>query len=380
MDERELRKEIIGGARRVVTKVGSSLLVSLGVGLNKAFISDLAEGLAGLKKEGIEIVMVSSGAIAAGMERLGLTKRPRSISDLQAAAAIGQSSLMHVYEEAFAPWGLKVAQVLITHDDMRDRKRYINARNTLLTLLELGIIPIINENDSVVVEEIKFGDNDLLAALVTSLVDADLLLILTDTPGLYSDKPDQGGRPISLVHKVTKKVEEMAQGTQTEIGTGGMFSKVEAAKVAARCGVPTVVTSGRNKNVFGSIVAGELMGTLFLPGGQRLKGRKQWIGFTLRPKGRLTLDQGAYEAVMKRGKSLLPSGIVAVEGNFGRGDLVSCLNPRKEECARGLVNYDSHELTTIMRCKSSQIEELLGYKYTDEVIHRDNLVVLEEAS
>ena len=236
---------------------------------------------------------------------------------MQAAAAIGQSSLMHVYEEAFAPWGRKVAQVLITHDDMRDRKRYINARNTLLTLLELGIIPIINENDSVVVE-IKFGDNDLLAALVTSLVDADLLLILTDTPGLYSDKPDQGGKLISLVPKVTKKVEEMAQGTQTEIGTGGMFSKVEAAKLAARCGVPTVVANGRGENVIGRIFEGESRGTLFLSGGQKLKGRKQWIGFTLRPKGRLVLDKGAHEAVMKGGKSLLPSGIVAVEGNFGR--------------------------------------------------------------
>jgi glutamate 5-kinase len=376
MDERELRKEIMGGVRRVVAKVGSSLLVSLGVGLNKAFISQMAGELVGLKKEGVEIVMVSSGAIAAGMERLGLTRRPKNISELQAAAAIGQSSLMHVYEEAFAPWGLKVAQVLITHDDMRDRKRYINARNTLLTLLDLGIIPIINENDSVVVEEIKFGDNDLLAALVTSLVDADLLLILTDTPGLYSGKPEQGGRLISLVKKVTKKVEAVAQGTRTEIGTGGMFSKVEAAKLAARCGVPTVVASGRDQNVFGRIFKGEPAGTLFLTGGQKLTGRKQWIGFTLRPKGRLVLDKGAHEAVMKGGKSLLPSGIVAVEGTFGRGDLVSCLNPRKKEFARGLVNYDSRELTKIMRRKSSQIGEVLGYKYTDEVIHRDNLVIL----
>lgn len=376
MDERELRKEIMGGVRRVVTKIGSSLLVSLGVGLNKAFISQLAGELARLKQEGMEVVMVSSGAIAAGMERLGLTRRPPSISGLQAAAAVGQSSLMHVYEEAFAPWGLKVAQVLVTHDDMRDRKRYINARNTLLTLLDLDIIPIINENDSVVVEEIKFGDNDLLAALVTSLVDADLLLILTDTPGLYSGDPNQGGKLISLVKRVTKKEEVMAQGTQTEIGTGGMFSKVGAAKLAARCGVPTVVTSGKDHNVFGRIFGGEPAGTLFLSGGQRLKGRKQWIGLTLRPKGRLIIDKGAHEAVVKGGKSLLPSGIVAVEGNFGRGDLVSCLNHRKKEFARGLVNYEAHELTKIMRCKSSQIEEVLGYKYTDEVIHRDNLVIL----
>jgi glutamate 5-kinase len=376
MDEQELRKEIVDGVRRAVIKVGSSLLVSLGAGLNKAFISRLAGELSWLKTKGVEIVMVSSGAIAAGMERLGLTKRPKTISELQAAAAIGQSSLMHVYEEAFAPWGLKVAQVLITRDDMRDRKRYINARNTLRTLLDLGIIPIINENDSVVVEEIKFGDNDLLAALVTSLIDADLLLILTDTPGLYDGDPRQGGRLISLVEKVTKKVEAMAQGSQTEIGTGGMASKVGAAKLAARCDVPTVVTGCKERNVLERIFTGELVGTLFLSGGEPLKGRKQWIGFTLRPKGRLTLDGGAREAIMKGGRSLLPSGIVAVEGNFGRGDLVSCLDPRKKEFARGLVNYNSRELQKIMRRQSSQIEEVLGYKYTDEVIHRDNLVLL----
>jgi glutamate 5-kinase len=376
MDEHELRKEIIGAVRRVVIKVGSSLLVSLGAGLNKAFISQLAGELSGLKAKGMEIVMVTSGAIAAGMERLGLTKRPKTISELQAAAAIGQSSLMHVYEEAFAPSDVKVAQVLITRDDMKDRKRYINARNTLRTLLDLGIIPIINENDSVVVEEIKFGDNDLLAALVTSLIDADLLLILTDTPGLYDGDPHQGGRLISLVEKVTKKVEVMAQGSLSEIGTGGMASKVGAAKLAARCDVPTLVTGCIDRDVFARIFVGELVGTLFLPEGERLRGRKQWIGLTLRPKGGLILDSGAQEAIKKGGKSLLPSGIVAVEGTFGRGDLVSCLDTRKREFARGLVNYNSRELQKIMRQQSSQIEKVLGYKYTDEVIHRDNLVIL----
>jgi glutamate 5-kinase len=376
MDEQQLRKKIMEGVRRVVIKVGSSLLVSLGTGLNKAFISRLAEELSGLKQQGMEIVMVSSGAIAAGMERLGLVKRPKTISELQAAAAIGQSSLMHIYEEAFAPSGLKVAQVLITRDDLKDRKRYINARNTLRTLLDLGIIPIINENDSVVVEEIKFGDNDLLAALVTSLIDADLLLILTDTPGLCDGDPHQGGRLISLVEKVTKKVEAMAQGTQTKIGTGGMASKVGAAKLAARCDVPTVVTGCRDHNVLERLFTGDLVGTLFLSAGERLQGRKQWIGLTRRPKGGLILDRGAQEAILKKGKSLLPSGIVKVEGTFGRGDLVSCLDPRKKEFARGLVNYNSRELQKIMRRQSSQIEEVLGYKYTDEVIHRDNLVIL----
>jgi len=376
MNERELRKKTLKGVRRVVTKVGSSLLVSLGAGLNTAFISRLAGELSGLKKRKVEIVMVSSGAIAAGMERLGLAKRPKAISELQATAAIGQSSLMYVYEEAFSPWGLKVAQVLLTHDDMRDRRRYINARNTLLTLLNLGIIPIINENDSVVVEEIKFGDNDLLAALVTSLVDADLLLVLTDTPGLYDGDPHTGGRLISVVEKVTKRVEAMAQGSQSEVGTGGMVSKVGAARLAARFGVPSIVAGCNDPNVVERIFAGEPVGTLFLAGGQRLKGRKQWIGYTLRPKGELILDQGAHKAIMRGGKSLLPSGVLAVEGDFGRGDPVSCLGPRKKEFARGLVNYDSHELRKIMRHQSSQIVNILGYKYTDEVIHRDNLVIL----
>jgi glutamate 5-kinase len=376
MDERQLRKEIMEGVRRAVIKVGSSLLVSLGTGLNKGFISHLAGELSGLKEKGVEVVMVSSGAIAAGMERLGLTKRPKTISELQAAAAIGQSRLMHIYEEACIPWGLKVAQVLITHDDMRERRRYINARNTLLTLLDLGIIPIINENDSVVVEEIKFGDNDLLAALVTSLVDADLLVILTDAPGLCNGDPIRGGRLIPLVERVTKKVEALAQGSQTEIGTGGMASKVGAAKLAARFGVPTVVAGCKDREVLERIFAGETTGTLFLSAGERLKGRKQWIGFTLRPKGRLVLDKGALEAIMRGGKSLLPSGIIAVEGNFGRGDPVSCLDTRQKEFARGLVNYDSRELQQIMGRKSSQIEEVLGYKYTDEVIHRDNMVIL----
>ncbi len=376
MDELMLRRKLMEGVRRVVIKVGSSLLVSLDTGLNKEFISQLAGELASLKKRGVQIVMVSSGAIAAGMERLNLKKRPKTISALQATAAIGQSSLMYVYEEAFIRWGLKVAQVLLTHEDMRERKRYINARNTLFTLLEMEVIPIINENDSVVVEEIKFGDNDLLAALVTSLVDADLLLILTDIDGLYNGEPQKGGRPISLVERVTKEVEEMARGSQTEIGTGGMLSKIGAAKLAARFGVPTVVTNGRTQKVLARVFAGEILGTLFLSGGQRLKGRKKWIGFTLRPKGKLKLDKGAQEAIVKGGKSLLPSGIIGVEGEFGRGDPISCLDPEGKEFARGLVNYDSGELRKIMGRQSSQIAVVLGYKYTDEVIHRDNLVIL----
>jgi len=273
MDELMLRRKLMEGVRRVVIKVGSSLLVSLDTGLNKDFISQLAGELASLKKRGVQIVMVSSGAIAAGMERLNLKKRPKTISALQATAAIGQSSLMYVYEEAFIRWGLKVAQVLLTHEDMRERKRYINARNTLFTLLEMEVIPIINENDSVVVEEIKFGDNDLLAALVTSLVDADLLLILTDIDGLYNGEPQKGGRPISLVERVTKEVEEMARGSQTEIGTGGMLSKIGAAKLAARFGVPTVVTNGRTQK--GKGLCGRNIGDSLFVWWTKVKGKKK---------------------------------------------------------------------------------------------------------
>lgn len=376
MNEHELRRSIAGEVRRLVVKVGSNLLVSLGRGLNTELISDLVTQIAHLQHNGYQIVLVSSGAIAAGMDRLHLTKRPRTIAELQAAAAIGQSRLMHVYEQAFEPWGITVGQVLLTHDDIRDRKRYLNGRNTLMTLLGLGIVPIVNENDSVVVQEIKVGDNDTLAALVSALVDAQLLVILTDIDGLYTADPKAGGTLISLVKTVKKEVEDLARGSQTEIGIGGMATKVGAAKLAARCAIPTVVASGRSKGVINALLSGERIGTLFLPEGRKLRGKKRWIGAARRCRGALQVDRGAFGALTEGGKSLLPTGIIGVSGDFGRGDMVSCTDQDGAEFARGLVNYDARELRRIMGHKSSRIEEVLGYKYTDEVIHRDNLVLL----
>lgn len=359
-----------------MVKIGSNLLVSLGRGLNTDLISDLVSQIAQLRHNGYQIVVVSSGAIAAGMDRLQLTRRPKTIAELQAAAAIGQSRLMHVYEQAFEPWGTTVGQVLLTHDDIRDRKRYINGRNTLMTLLALGIVPIVNENDSVVVEEIKVGDNDTLAALVSALVDAHLLVILTDIDGLYTADPKSGGTLISLVKTVKRDIEDLARGSQTEIGIGGMATKVSAARLAARCAIPTIVASGRSKGVINAILAGDEIGTLFLPENRKLRGKKRWIGATRRCKGVLEVDRGAYGALAEGGKSLLPTGITAVNGDFGRGDMVSCADQDGNEFARGLVNYDARELQQIMGQRSSRIAEILGYKYTDEVIHRDNLVLM----
>jgi len=376
MNEREIRRDIAEEVRRLVVKIGSNLLVSLGMGLNTDLISDLVSQIAQLRRNGYQIVVVSSGAIAAGMDRLQLARRPKTIAELQAAAAIGQSRLMHLYEQAFEPWGITVGQVLLTHDDIRDRKRYINGRNTLMTLLALGIVPIVNENDSVVVEEIKVGDNDTLAALVSALVDAQLLVILTDIDGLYTADPNSGGTLISLVKTVKREVENMARGSHTEIGIGGMTTKVAAARLAARCAIPTIVASGRSRGVINAIVAGDEIGTLFLPENRKLRGKKRWIGTTRRCKGVLQVDEGAYGALTEGGKSLLPTGITAVAGDFGRGDMVSCADEDGNEFARGLVNYDARELQQIMGQRSSRIEEILGYKYTDEVIHRDNLVLI----
>jgi glutamate 5-kinase len=376
VDEQAVRKKLMDGVGRIVVKIGSNLLVSLGIGLNIPRINNLVEQLSVLHQRDLQIVLVSSGAIAAGMERLHVTKRPKSIAELQAAAAVGQSTLMHIYEQAFAPWNIGVGQVLLTHADLRNRKRYLNARSTLLTLLNLGVIPIVNENDSVTVDEIKVGDNDTLAALVTSLVDADLLIILTDIDGLYDGDPEDGANVISLVTTVTRDIEDKARGSRSEVGIGGMLTKVRAAKLAGRCCVPTVVASGTDSGALARILSGDVAGTLFLPREQILRGRKRWIGLTLRPKGFLQVDGGAYVAVVENGKSLLPSGINEVHGAFGRGDAVSCIDLKGHVFARGLVNYDSNELIRIMGHRSSEIEKLLGYKYTDEVIHRDNLVVL----
>jgi len=375
MDERILRKRVIAETQRVVIKVGSSLLVSLDKGLKRHYFEALADQIATLRKRGVEVLLVSSGAIAAGMERLGLKRRPSSISDLQATAAVGQSLLMHIYEEAFGRWGLKVAQVLLTHEDVRDRRRYLNARNTLLTLLRLGVIPVVNENDSVVIEEIKFGDNDLLAALTAGLIEAQLLIILTDVEGVFLGGP-RSGKLITLVDKIEEELEASVRGTEKEVSIGGMITKLRAAKLASKAGIYTMVVDGTNASVIEEIWRAEVRGTLFLPEAQRLRGRKKWIGFNLRVKGVLFLDDGAVKAVVESGKSLLPSGVTEVMGDFQRGDLVICRGPDGHDIARGLVNYSAEEIQLIKGRKSYEIEAILGYKYADEVIHRDNLVIL----
>jgi glutamate 5-kinase len=334
--------------------------------------------MADLKRQGYEIVIVSSGAILSGLEKLGIKLRPKSLPVKQAAAAVGQSRLIWAYEKAFEAQGLKVAQVLLTQDDLADRKRFLNSRNTLTTLLALDVIPVINENDTVVVEEIRFGDNDNLAGLVTHLIDAQLLVILSDVEGLFTDDPRRHPEAvlIPVVTKITAEMERLAKGTATSEGTGGMRSKVLAARTVAGYGVPTIVAGGRRAGVLSEILKGNVIGTLFLPESGKRKSRKQWIAFTSRTKGRLWLDAGAVEALAAKGKSLLPSGIVRVEGRFEGGDAVSCLDPHGREVAKGLVNYASDDLAKIRGAKTGEIAGILGHKDYDEAIHRDNLVIL----
>jgi glutamate 5-kinase len=378
MSNRDIRKKTLGKGRRIVVKVGSSILASIEKGLHYDVFSRLTKEISELKRQGFEIVLVSSGAIAAGMEKLGYKTRPQAITQKQATAAVGQTRLMNIYESYFSRYQQMVAQVLLTHDDLSHRRRFLNARNTLLTLLELGIIPIINENDTVVVEEIKFGDNDNLSALITNLIGADLLIILTDIEGLCDSDPRENpnARCISLVEDIDVDTREIAGGTKSETSVGGMVSKIQAARKASRFGIPTVVARGTKEEVLHQILKGKEIGTLILPKGEALSSRKHWIAFNPKPKGDLILDDGAKKAIIQKGKSLLPSGVVKIKGGFDRGDLVTCLGPRGKEFARGLVNYNATELEKIKGLRSDQIESVLGYKYSDEVIHRDDLVVL----
>jgi glutamate 5-kinase len=378
MRNKDIRRKVLGGVRRIVVKVGSSILASVEKGLHYEAFSHLTKEISDLKRQGYEIVLVSSGAIAAGMEKLGYKIRPQAITQKQATAAVGQTRLMNIYENYFSRYQQMVAQVLLTHDDLSHRRRFLNARNTLLTLLELGIIPIINENDTVVVDEIKFGDNDNLSALITNLVGADLLIILTDIEGLCDSDPrlNPNARCIPLVEDIDASMEGIVGETKSEMSVGGMISKIQAAKKASRFGIPTVVARGTKDGVLHQILKGKEIGTLILSKGEALSSRKHWIAFNPKPKGEVVVDDGAKKAIIQKGKSLLPSGVVKIRGIFDRGDLVSCLGPRGKEFARGLVNYSATELEKIKGHRSDQIESTLGYKYSDEVIHRDDLVVL----
>jgi len=364
--------------KRLVVKVGSGLISAPGQGLLPDRIGALADELAALAKDGREVVVVSSGAIASGMARLGLTQRPRSIPEKQAAAAVGQSALMWHYEQAFARHGIRVAQVLLTQEDISARPRYLNARNTLQVLLRFRVVPVVNENDTVAVEEIKVGDNDNLAALVAHLVDADLLVILTDVDGLYTGDPrvDPEARRLDTVDAVTEEIERLVWDADGQVSVGGMSTKLEAARKVTSSGIPMVIASGRVPGTLRRVLRGEPLGTYFVPRGDRLAGRKRWIAFAVPPQGRLTVDAGARSALVERGKSLLPSGVVEVEGEFHAGEVVSLSAADGKEFARGLTNYDAAELRKIQGAKTKDIEERLGYKSFDEVIHRDNLVLL----
>jgi glutamate 5-kinase len=364
-------------ARRVVVKVGSSLVTNEGRGLDAEAISLWGRQIAALRAGGKQVVMVSSGAIAEGMKRLGWPKRPHEIHEQQAAAAVGQMGLAQVYESCFRAHGLQTAQVLLTHEDLSDRRRYLNARSTLLTLLELGVVPVINENDTVVTDEIKFGDNDTLGALVANLIDADVLVILTDQPGLYTADPrkDPEARFLPDVMAGDTALEQMAGGVGSSIGKGGMITKVLAAKRAATGGAHTIVAWGREPDVLIRLAAGEAHGTQFRAVTPRMAARKQWLADHLQLRGRVRLDAGAAMALLAGGRSLLPIGVVEVQGEFERGEVVGCLDLDGREIARGLINYASAETRLIMRKPSSQIESILGFVEEPELIHRDNLVL-----
>ncbi|MEK7836425.1 MAG: glutamate 5-kinase [candidate division NC10 bacterium] len=364
--------------RRLVVKVGSGLITVPGQGPDGRRIAALAADIASVVAGRREVALVTSGAIVTGMARLGLPARPRSIPEKQAAAAVGQSALMWHYEHAFKKHGLHVGQVLLTGQDISDRSRYLNARNTLLTLLNFGVVPIVNENDTVAVDEIKVGDNDNLAALVAHLIDADLLVLLTDVDGLYTADPrrDPTARRVETVEAITEDIQRLVYDGTAGVSVGGMSTKIEAAQKAVASGIAMVIASGREPGVLGRLLGGEALGTYFQPRGDRLAARKRWIAFAVPPQGCLTVDAGAKKALTERGKSLLPSGLVDVTGEFQAGDVVSLGEVGSGEFARGLVNYDATELRKLRGVKTAEIEKTLGYKGVGEVIHRDNLVVL----
>jgi glutamate 5-kinase len=372
-----MKPAAVAAARRVVVKVGSSLVTNNGQGLDLDAIARWAEQIAGLHGLDKQVLLVSSGAIAAGMQRLGWRHRPQQIHELQAAAAVGQMGLAHAYETRFTALGLTSAQVLLTHADLADRVRYLNARSTLFTLLNLAVVPVINENDTVITDEIKFGDNDTLAALVTNLVEADLLVILTDQSGLFSADPRRDPSATLVTEAVAgdPSLEKMAGGAGSHIARGGMITKVLAAKRAARSGADTIIASGREPDVLMRLARGERVGTQLSASTAVLTARKQWLADHLQLRGRLVVDAGAARALRADGKSLLPIGVTDVHGEFVRGDVVACLGPDGVEVARGLVNYGAAETRLIARKPTTEIESILGFIEEPELIHRDNLVL-----
>ncbi len=363
----------LASAKRIVLKVGSSLLAASPAGQPAA----IADEIAMLQDQGIETVIVSSGAIALGLHGLGLSSRPTDLPSLQAAAAVGQSRLLQNWEHAFAAHQGRIAQVLLTHDDVSSRVRFLNARHALRAILKAGIVPIVNENDTVAIDEIRYGDNDQLAALVCNLVSADALIIYTDVDGLHDKDPRQGGVRIPLITDIDSEANPVATATSSSgVGSGGMSSKVAAARNAASYGVPTIVVPGARRGILLSALTGQDVGTLFVPNAQAISSRKHWIGFGAKPAGQLVVDQGAVDALSKQGSSLLPAGLVEVQSEFDRGALVSLVTPEHTEFARGLASYGASDLRKLCGCRSDQIGAILGYTYLDEVVHRDDLVLL----
>ncbi len=371
------KRDIIPQAKRWVVKIGSALLTNDGKGLDAEAIAGWVKQMAELRLRGIELVLVSSGAVAAGMRRLGWAARPTEIHQLQAAAAVGQMGLVQTYEVEFQRYGLLTAQVLLDHDDLSSRQRYLNARSTLKTLVSLNVVPVINENDTVVTDEIRFGDNDTLGALVANLIEADLLVILTDQKGMYDSDPrsNPNAQLLSEIAADDTRLEQMAGGTGGALGRGGMITKVRAARVAARSGADTVIVGGRIENALLRIAAGDNIGTFLWADQQPQAARKRWISGQLQTRGTLVLDDGAVRVVREQGKSLLPVGVKEVRGDFTRGDMVICVDLQGKEIARGLVNFHAEEAQKIIGKPSSQIADILGYQDDNELIHRDNLVV-----
>lgn len=374
------RREIIKNAKNIILKFGSTVLIDSEKRLNPERIREFAEDVCLLKNEGRVITIVSSGAIAGGVSLLGLKSYPRTIEDKQAVAAIGQSYLMKLYEEAFSRHNVKIAQILLTHDDFSDRKRYVNAKRTIKKLFGMGVIPIVNENDTVSTEEIKIGDNDTLSAKLTEIVDANLLIILTDIDGLYDKDPKRfsNAKFIPVVERISDEWLKYASDTRNTLSVGGMRTKIEAAMISCSYGAGVVIANGMEKHVLKRIFAGEELGTLFKPEFSDISARKFWIGFTLKPKGSIIVDQGAKKAILENNKSLLPRGIKGVDGTFEKGDTIRILSENGKEIGRGITNYSSLQINLIAGVKTSEIEKKLGVKGPEEVIHRDDMVIFKK--
>ena len=375
----DIRTQILSKVKKVVVKIGTGVLTTDDGYVDKEQIQRLAGQVVELKKMGYDVVVVSSGAIGSGMGELGIEKSPSTLPELQAVAAIGQSKLIGTYDECFKLHGYHAAQILLTREDFEDRQRYLNTCNTIHTLFQMNAIPVVNENDTISVDEIKFGDNDALSALVTNLLNADLLIILSSVDGLYDRFPTAKSKAtvISIVENISHEIKQLAFDSKTARGVGGMQTKLEAASVVTNAGEAVIIANGRMDNVLKKIVQCENIGTLFLPKEEKLTSRKRWIGYTIKPKGKIYVDDGAMHALAEKGKSLLASGIVAAEGAFSKGDIVSvCKREDRTIFARGLTNYSSEEIEKIKGCSTSHIAKVLGYKLYDEVIHRDNMVIL----